>query len=137
VATPIAIIVRTVSALNAREHFGARATRVRRERAATARALKDARAVRPAIPCSVLLTRISSSAQGLDDDNLVSAMKGIRDELSKWLGIDDRNSFQVRFRYAQRKGHAHMVLVEFGEPVSGAQFEIEGARVWPFPEARA
>ena len=131
----LTIVLRTISGMNAREHFGARATRVRRERAATARALRDAKCPRPTIPCSVLLTRVAPSS-GLDDDNLISSLKGVRDELAKWLGVDDRDSLTVRFRYAQKRGHAHMVLVEFGEPVSGAQFEIEGVRLWPFPEAR-
>jgi hypothetical protein len=131
----VTIILRTVSGMNAREHFGARATRVRRERAATARALREAHCERPMLPCSVLLTRVAPS-HGLDDDNLVSALKGVRDEISQWLGINDRDSFTVRFRYAQQRGHAHMVFVEFGEPVRGAQLEIEGSRVWPFPEAR-
>ena len=97
----ITLPLRTVSGLNAREHWRARARRTKHERDVTAWLLKPA--TKPAIPCAVLLTRVAPSG-GLDDDNLPGAMKGIRDEIAAWLGIDDRRRDVVRYRYAQRRG---------------------------------
>lgn len=107
----IVIPLRTSSGLNAREHFGARARRVRAERKAVAWMLKSA--TKPAIPCGVLLTRIAPSS-GLDDDNLTGALKGVRDEIANWLGVDDRDRQTVRYRYTQRRG-PWGVAIEFGE----------------------
>jgi len=43
----------------------------------------------------VRMTRLSP--QGLDDDNLASAMKGCRDAIAAWLGVDDRDTNRVRY----------------------------------------
>lgn len=105
---------------NAREHFHAKAKRVKKEREATAWVLS--RHERPAIPCSVLLTRTAPSG-GLDDDNLVGSLKGVRDQVAQWLGVDDRHRDQVRYRYGQHRG-PWGVEISFGEAVAGAQLEI-------------
>ncbi len=102
---------------NAREMWQQRTSRVKKERKATAWML--ATATKPAVPCSVLLTRVAPSA-GLDDDNVRAALKGVRDQIAEWLGVNDRDNLQVRYRYAQKRG-PWQVLVEFGPPVSGAQ----------------
>jgi len=108
---------------NAREHFHARAKRVRKEREAAAYMLGPRE--RPALPCSVLLTRSAPSA-GLDDDNLVGSLKGVRDQVAQWLGVNDRDRLRVRYRYAQERG-LWGVRIEFGPPVLGAQLEIDAA----------
>lgn len=115
----IVIPLRTVPGLNAREHFRVRAKRVKAERTAVAWALVGK--TKPAIPCSVRLTRVGPAT--CDDDNLSGALKAVRDEIAKWLGIDDRHSRQVRYVYEQRKG-PWGVGIEFGAPVAGAQFEL-------------
>ena len=104
------IPIRTVPGLNAREHFRARARRVKAERQTTAWLL--APLAKPDVPCVVLLTRIGPS-NGLDDDNLAGALKAVRDEIARWLGVDDRRSEIVKYRYAQRRGKAWGVSVEF------------------------
>jgi hypothetical protein len=113
--------LRTVPGLNAREHFRVRSKRVKKEREAVAWILRSA--ARPQIPCSVILTRVAPSA-GVDDDNLVGALKGVRDEIARWLGVDDRNRQQVRYRYAQTRGEWG-VRIEFGPPVVGAQLAFD------------
>lgn len=120
--------IRTAPGMNVREPWQARTARVKKERIATAWILTRVR--KPALPCSVLLTRIAPSS-GLDDDNLAGALKGVRDAVAKWLGVDDRKSLTVRYRYAQARGKWG-VGVEFGEPVSGAQGEllIEEVSCW-------
>lgn len=119
----ISIGIKTTGGMNAREHYGARVRRVKKEREAIAWALS--RHQKPTLPCSVLLTRIAFS-NGLDDDNLAGALKSVRDEVAKWLGVDDRHSTIVRYRYSQRRGPKGMPAVEvtFGEPVAGAQLGI-------------
>lgn len=98
----IIVPLRTVSGANAREHHMARARRVKIEREAVAWMLKTAQ--RPALPCVVTLTRVAPSS-GLDlDDNLPGALKGVRDEVAKWLGVNDRRRDVVRYEYAQRRG---------------------------------
>lgn len=113
----IVIPMETGRGMNNREHFRVRIKRVRAERECVAWELVKRR--RPPVPCSVLLTRFAPS-NGLDDDNLAGALKGIRDEVAKWLGVDDGNRNTVRYRYAQARG-AWAVGIEFGEPVRGAQ----------------
>ncbi len=97
--TPIVIPLRTVSTLNAREHWRARARRVKAERASTWAVLIGHR--KPATPCVVRLTRVAPS-RGLDDDNLAGALKAVRDQIAHWIGVDDARSDIVRYEYAQR-----------------------------------
>lgn len=98
----IYIPLRTVSGMNVREHWRARARRVKSEREAVALVLATKK--RPALPVVVTLTRIAPSA-GLDpDDNLPSAFKATRDQIADWLGVDDRDRKTVRYEYDQRRG---------------------------------
>ena len=98
----ICIPLRTVSAMNVREHWRARARRVKAERAAVAMVLGPQR--QPSLPVVVKLTRIAPS-NGLDlDDNLPSAFKGVRDQIAQWLGVDDRDRATVRYEYEQERG---------------------------------
>lgn len=119
----ITVPLKTVPGLNSREMWQARSSRVKKERKTVAWALVGQ--ARPPIPCSVRLTRVAPSA-GVDDDNLSGALKGVRDQVAEWLGIDDRHRNQVRYVYAQKRG-PWGVTIEFGEPVAGAQFELLGA----------
>ena len=102
------IPLQTVSGMNAREHHMARSRRVKKERESIAWWV--ARREPPAAPCTVTLTRLAPS-NGLDDDNLASSMKGVRDELAKWIGIDDRSPL-VQWRYAQARSKVYGVIVE-------------------------
>lgn len=117
----IAIQMRTSSGLNAREHFAVRAKRVRKEREEVGWMLKTAS--KPALPCSVLLTRVAPS-NGLDDDNLAGSLKAVRDEVARWLGVDDKDRLTVRYRYTQRRG-PWGVEISFGEAAPGAQFVLD------------
>ena len=116
----IVVPIRTGRGLNNREHFAVRAKRVKAERRAVAWLLKNQE--RPAIPCTVMLTRAAPSG-GVDDDNLSGSLKSVRDEVAKWLGVDDKDSATVRYVYAQIIGPWH-VRIEFGGPASGAQLVL-------------
>ena len=107
----IHIPIRTGRGLNSREHWAQRSRRVLAERTATAWMLRTIEL--PALPCTVLVTRIAPS-RGLDDDNLAGSLKGVRDQVAEWIGVDDRDTEVVRYCYAQRRG-AWGVEVEFGD----------------------
>lgn len=88
--------IKTVSALNSREHWRKRAARVKAERAATALIVKPF-----FTPCIVRMVRLSSSL--CDDDNLQGAMKAVRDEIAKINGVDDGPTGPITWVYAQEK----------------------------------
>lgn len=120
----IRIEIRTVPGMNVREHWRARARRVKAERQAVAWALllaqRPDRAKRPELPCTVRLTRVAPSA-GVDDDNLTGALKGVRDQVAAWLGVDDKLRGLVRYVYEQRRG-PWSVEIEFGRMTPEAEF---------------
>jgi hypothetical protein len=98
------IPIRTVSALNLREHWRKRAKRVKSERQAAY--LITPYGVR--LPCTVKLTRIAPRA--LDGDNWQAGAKGIRDGIADKLGVDDRDP-RVTWEYGQERGKPYAVRV--------------------------
>lgn len=86
--------------MNVREHPMARHRRVKAEKEAVAWMLMGK--TKPALPCAVTLTRLAPS-NGLDDDNLTGALKGVRDAVAAWLGVDDRDRATVRYAYEQQR----------------------------------
>ncbi len=118
----IRVPLRTVPGQNAREQHYVKARRVKLERDATSWELWRSHAPRPALPCTVRLTRVSPGYRPVDDDNLSGSLKGVRDEVAKWLGVDDGDRSKVRFVYAQRQREPWAVEIEFGEPIGEAEF---------------
>lgn len=113
----VILTMRTNRGMNAREHPMARHRRVKREKDETMWYLYKYQRTygKPALPCTVLLTRYAPS-NGLDDDNLCGALKSVRDAVAAWLGVDDRHRDVVRYAYAQCKSTAWGVRIEFGPP---------------------
>ena len=99
--TPLLIRLRTGTGQNDREHWRAKAARVKAEREATLWTLLGAETPEP--PCLVTLTRVAPS-NGLDDDNLAGSLKAVRDEFARWVGVDDRKRDVVRYLYEQERG---------------------------------
>lgn len=102
----ITIPLRTGRGLNDRyAHPAQRGKAVKKEREAVQWHLNGKRA--PAGPVRVLMVRVSSpSAAGwkpLDRDNLLSSLKGVRDQVAAWLGRDDADE-SIDWKYAQRAG---------------------------------
>lgn len=106
----IEVPIRTVSALNAREHYMRRAKRVKAEREATAWMLKNE--ARPPLPCTVRLIRMGPT-NGLDSDNLEGALKGVRDEVAEWLGVNDRDAERVAYDCRQMRSKHWGVGIDF------------------------
>jgi hypothetical protein len=95
--------IRTVSEANSREHWRAKNARKTAQqtevRAEWLKAIRK-RNVYLQTPYAVRLTRLGP--RKLDDDNLRSAFKGIRDEVARLLGVDDGSDL-IRFEYGQEK----------------------------------
>lgn len=106
--------ITTKSLGNQREHWRRRAERNQGHRAATFLCFpREARELlsRKRWPrCVVTMTRIGRE---LDDDNLAGALKSVRDELAKQLGVDDRDP-RIAFICKQRPG-----------PVAGVEVKLE------------
>lgn len=91
----ILIPIKTVSEMNVRCHWAQRAWRAKQHRLAGF-------VMTPAheVPCVVTMTRLSPGE--LDDDNIRSALKGLRDGIADRLGVKD-NDKRVRWVYEQAK----------------------------------
>lgn len=90
--------VPTVSAANAREHWGEKAKRTKKER-------QGAHQHAPHWPFQPLLElQLVRVGPGLlDDDNLRPALKAVRDGLADWLGFGDDSSPLLAWKYGQRR----------------------------------
>lgn len=101
--------IRTVSGLNAREHWRVRANRVRRERHETAILLLQAVSGKPKPVLPLVVTMTRTSPRMLDCDNLPGAFKAIRDEIASWYQIND-NDPRVSWLYRQDKGKLGVII---------------------------
>lgn len=107
----VSIPVPLPSVANMREHWAAKARRVKSQRHAVGWILGNR--PRPALPVVVTLTRVAP--RSLDGDNMQSACKGVRDEVAKWLGVDDADP-RVTWSYAQVKGKPPRVEIAIRSP---------------------
>jgi hypothetical protein len=104
--------LRTISEANAREHWQARKERRGGQRDTVRAILQRELGHAPRLHVlneklftvpnliTVTLTRLAPGA--LDDDNLSSAFKAVRDEIAVWIGVDDRDA-RIRWQYAQER----------------------------------
>lgn len=109
----VEVLIRTVSEANRRDHWAVRAKRVKEQRGVTMLVLQSAMRFRPLLPVKVTLTRIAP--RRLDDDNLRSALKGVRDSVAEWLGVDDGRDDLVRYEYGQETAKRYAVRVSLEE----------------------
>ena len=113
--------IRTVSEANQRSHWAAKAKRVRDHRiAAKLLTLANRETLRrawAALPGGLVVTiRRQAPSAGLDDDNLRSSAKAVRDGIADALGINDRDP-RVRWVYCQGRGpYAVMCTIEAEQP---------------------
>ena len=127
------IPLRIQSVANLREHWAAKARRVSLERAAVALVMRttaetwewrDLMAAEVGGHSVVTLTRIAPRA--LDDDNLRSALKSVRDEVADQLGLPNDRDHRVRWEYGQERGKPKQYAV---------RVEIRAAELAPREEA--
>lgn len=93
--------MRTYSEANTREHWAVRGKRKKAQRSAVYMTMLDYPEAYIGHPCSVTLTRYASRL--LDDDNLASAFKSIRDEVAHRIGLDDAPGSGISWHYEQSK----------------------------------
>lgn len=93
------IPIKTVSGMNVREHWAVRAKRVKTERSVSFLCTKRTPIGVP-LPVIVTLCRVSPGV--LDDDNLRSALKGVRDGIADAYEVAD-NDPRIRWCYKQEK----------------------------------
>jgi len=98
----VGIPLPTINPLNRREHHHARARRVVKERGLTTLCLRSQMGTPPALPVTITLVRVSP--REMDSDGAVAALKSVRDAVASWLGVDDRDTADLVWRYEQRKG---------------------------------
>ena len=107
----ITIPLRTVSEANARDHWGRRAARAKRQREVTAMFVR--RMDLPAMPVCVRLVRIGRRM--LDSDNLAGSAKAVRDGIADVYGVDDGSGL-YRWEYAQEVGdYGVRIEIEAGD----------------------
>ncbi len=87
------------SLANVRLHWRAMDALKKKQKLATKLCMRDVKL--PAPPLLVTITRVGP--RKLDDDNLASACKYVRDAIAKVVGIDDGSDLYT-WRYAQRTG---------------------------------
>lgn len=106
--TKISLPFKTVSILNAREHWATKARRMKQERGVTSAMVKTL-PITKRISYVITLTRLAP--RKLDGDNLAGSFKAIRDGVADALGIDDGDD-QIEWRYRQEKARQYGVTIE-------------------------
>lgn len=124
----VVVPLRTGTGQNDREHFRARARRVKHERLAVAWMLAVHKP--PTGPVTVTLCRVSPG-NGLDaHDNLRGSLKAPVDQVAEWLGRDDRDP-SITWAYEQRRGAVGIWLVEISVLQIPANSNCETVRLGP------
>jgi hypothetical protein len=113
----VTVPIRTISEANARDHWKKKARRVRQQRAAVEMVLRTktspvlfSRIQNELFDVGLVVTITRLGQRTLDDDNLRGAIKGPRDSIAKWLGVDDAH-LMVEWRYAQERAPAKTYAV--------------------------
>jgi hypothetical protein len=102
--------LRLVNPCNRREHWRVVSKRSKSELAITGMMLRtECGSVPPQLPVVVTITRVGPGK--MDDDNLASAAKHVRDGVAKWMGVDDGDA-RYTWRYAQRSDGRGVYAVE-------------------------
>lgn len=111
---------------NSREHYQAKARRVKAERGA-ALAICRSYLVKPTSwPVTVRLTRVGPGKP--DDDAIPQYLKGVRDGVADFLGVNDGDRSKVRFEYSLPERGAYAVRVEFVDVA--AELEANRCAEW-------
>ncbi len=110
-AVSLALPVTVVSEMNQRCHFMARRRRFDKQADALVKAITALDWYSEVLgyrwpfgfPVTVTFTRWHNRGQGMDDDNIRSAFKALRDAVAEWAGVDDKDPGIV-WVYSDREG---------------------------------
>lgn len=105
--------VKTISEANNRDHWRLRNVRRKEQKRdvffSWNAALRGKR-LRPAVPCTVKLTRLGPKL--LDShDNLPISCKAVADQIAELLGVDDADP-RIKFEYEQIQSTRYGVVIE-------------------------
>lgn len=96
--------LRTYSEANRREHWAARMTRVRNQRALAYIYVQDNDPLRAwSLNGRIEISLVRVASRALDSDNLASALKAVRDGVADALGRNDGDPC-ITWNYSQEKG---------------------------------
>lgn len=123
----LTVPVTTVNKNNVDEHWTKRRRRVLKERNAVLVCWLGVPPVQ--VPCEVRLVRIAPARNHLDDDGAVAALKTVRDEVARLIGVDDGDA-RVKFTVGPQEAGAWGVRVEIG-------YQLGGQILPPRPRPRA
>ena len=99
----VTLPIKAESVANLREHWRKKHARAQLHRTTAWAELRAASQPRVLLgPIEVTLTRIAP--RSLDSDNLASSLKATRDGVADWLGIDDKDTPRLKWRYGQSRG---------------------------------
>src|SRR5262249_26227071 len=115
----LALPVTVVSEMNRRDHWAVRNRRFDKQANALVKAItalawysnKEGYVWPFGFPLVVTFTRLHNCGQEMDDDNIRSAFKAIRDAVAEWAGLPD-NDKGFEWLYEDREGKPG-VLVKF------------------------
>lgn len=119
--------IRTVNKNNVDEHWTVRRKRVLKERNAVA--LCWPRLAQVQVPCAVRLVRVAPARNHLDTDGCTAALKTVRDEVARLIGVDDGDA-RVTFTTAPEEVGAWGVRVEI-------EYRLGGQLLPPRPRPKA
>lgn len=103
--------IRLPSLANTRMYWRRMASLKKKQKEATAACIKNAGPIALPMPLLVTITRVGP--RKLDDDNLASACKYVRDQIAAAVGVDDGSPLYT-WRYEQKIGK-YSVEVEITE----------------------
>ena len=72
----------------------------------------------PELPCLVILTYVCP--RKLDEVNLLGSLKATQDGVAEWLGVNDGDETQARWKFEQERG-AYAVRVEIAAIQAGGR----------------
>jgi hypothetical protein len=111
IAIEVTLPIRAVSEANVREHWAAKAARVKRQRRDVYLGLYNLRGMKPPIVHRVVVVLTRVAPRMLDGDNNVRSLKAVVDEVAAFLGLDDRDD-RIQWLYAQAKGKPNQYAVK-------------------------
>lgn len=101
------LVMRLPNLANVRMHYRVRSKTVAEQRETVTWALMGAGMHRfnaPTAESPWTVTLVRTSPQRMDDDGVVCSLKGVRDAIAAFVGVDDRHRHIVRYVYDDARG---------------------------------
>lgn len=103
--------LRIKSEMNLREHWAARHKRFKNQAMTTCLYLRSSANLLRLVPLPLTVKLCRFGPRMLDDDNLAGGFKAVRDEIAKFLRVNDGDKSKVRFLYDQDKSKNYEISI--------------------------